>query len=179
MLITVYEYLNLFQEVCAPTQTVGEEVFTPPMFASMQVFVFEDNWVQDEFNPFWWEYLMAYRKERNQPLENNARRGNCDEITARCESQFSEAARKLMGDVDCSAGAKRTRIYLADGVSLNNVPGPGGHEMIVLATRPAGRPVESLTYKDVTLKAYEPQNRESIPLADAIARGVVVRAQWV
>lgn len=170
MLINIHEYLNHLQwATIGPVD--GEIAWTPPMFSSMQIFVFDDAWIDDEFNPFWWEYMMVYRSQHNQPLENNAKRGICDEITARCESHFSEAARKLMGDVDCSAGAKRGRVMLPAGGSVNNVPGPGGHELIVLAT--------TKNQKDVTLYAYEPQNRLRTPLADAIGSGMVIRAVWV
>lgn len=170
MIVPVYEFLNVFQAICAPT-TEGGMVWVPPMFSSMQVFVFDDAWVEDTWNPFWWEYLRVYRQERNQPLENNQKRCICDAITARAETHFEEAMRRLVGDEDVSAGAKRTRINLPPGESLNRVPGPGGHELIVLAT--------TKNQKDVNLYAYEPQNRLRTPLLDAVGRGVVVRAQWV
>lgn len=170
MLVNTYEYLNLLQEVCAGSGD-GQLVWTPPMFASMQVFVFEDAWVEEVFNPFWWAYVTKYREERNQPLENNGRRGICDEITEHCVTHFNVAVRKLMGDADCRAGAIPTRVFLPAGCALNNVPGPGGHELIVLAT--------TKNQKDTTLYAYESQNRRRTPLADAVAGGLVVRAQWV
>jgi len=170
MLISVYEYLSQLQEECAPTS--GEAgVRIPDMFASMQVFVFDDAWVEDEFNPFWWEYLVAYRNQRNQPLENNAQRGICDEITERCGSHFSEAARKFMGDVDCRAGAIFTRGRIPAGEFLNQVPGPGGHQFLMLAT--------TKNQKDFNLYAYDPQTRQRTLLADAVARGVIVRDHWV
>lgn len=170
MIVNVFEFLNELQSTCAPT-IEGQLVWVPPMFASMQVFVFDDSWIEEEFNPFWWEYLAAYRSQQNQPLENNARRGTCDEIAERCRSHFAEAARKFNGDVDCAAGAYFARIMLPAGGGLNNVPGPGGHEMIILATTK-----DQKTFK---LHAYEAQNRLRTPLADAVAAGVVVRACWV
>jgi hypothetical protein len=178
MLITVFEYLNLLQETCTPTADLAG-VWTPPMFASMQVFVFEDQWLDDEFTPFWLKYLDRYRDEHNLPLENNSQRGICDEITERCGSLFSEAARKKVGDVDCRAGAMFTRIRLPGGVVLNRVAGPGGHELLVVATRPASKRPEDCTYKDVTLRAYEDQNGLHTPVADAVSRGVVFSSQWV
>lgn len=178
MIVNVFEYLNLLQETCAQSGD-GQLVWTPPMFASMQVFVFEDEWLDDEFTPFWLKYLDRYRDEHNLPLENNAERGICDEITERCGSLFSESARKKMGNVDCRAGAMFTRISLPPGMSLNRVPGPGGHELLVVATRPASKRPEDCTIRDVTLRAYEDQNGLHTPLFDAVNRGVVVRAQWV
>ena len=170
MLINIYEYLQQLQEECAPTLS-GELVWVPPMFASMQMFVFDDKWVEDEFNPFWWEYMTVYRNERNQPLENNAKRGICDEITERCMSHFSEAVRKLEGDTDCRAGAIATRVSLPGGTSVNDVHGPGGHELICLAT--------TKDQQTVKLYLYEPQNRKRTALADAVSAGVIVRSQWV
>lgn len=170
MLISVYELTARLQEECAPTSSL-EGVRLPEMFASMQVFVFDDQWIEDEFNPFWGEYLFTYRSERNQPLENNEKRGICDEITERCGSHFSEATRKLMGDVDCRSGAPFIRIRIPDGYALNRVPGPGGHEAILLVTTKDG--------KTFTLWIYEPQDRLRTLLSDAVAAGVSVRDIWL
>lgn len=170
MLIHTYEFLNQLQAECALESGDGQLVWTPPLYASMQIFVFEDAWIEEVFNPFWWEYMTIYRSQRNEPLENNAKRGICDEITERCGSHFSEATRKLMGDVDCRAGAMFARISIPAGTSINNVPGPGGHQNLILATHKNDK---------VLLSMYEPQNRLRTPLLGAVAGGVVVRAVWV
>lgn len=170
MIISVYELLARLQEECAPTSG-PEGVRTPEMFASLQVFVFDDKWVDAEFNPFWWEYLMAYRSERNEPLENNAKRGICDEISERCGSHFSEATRKLVGDVDCRSGAPFIRVRIPAGKSINSVLGPGGHEPLLLITTK-----DQVTFN---LYIYEPQNRLRTPLVDFIADGGSVRDIWL
>jgi len=170
MLITVSDLIARLQEECAATSG-PEGVRLPEMFASMQVFVFDESWVDDEFNPFWWEYLATYRSERNQPLENNEQRGICDEISERCGSHFSEATRKLMGDVDCRSGAPFVRIRIPADAAINRVPGPGGHEPILLVTTKDG--------KTFTLWIYEPQNRLRTPLAAAVAAGISVRDIWL
>lgn len=170
MLISVYELIAQVQEICAPTSG-PEGVRLPEMFASMQVFVFDDGWIEEEFNPFWGEYLFTYRSQKNQPLENNEQRGICDEISERCGSHFSEATRKLMGDTDCRSGAPFVRIRIPAGASVNRVPGPGGHQPLLLAT--------TKDQKTFQLFIYEPQNRMRTPLADAVAAGVSVRDLWV
>jgi hypothetical protein len=174
MFINTFEWQMLMATACGDLDDPW-----PEMKASGQVFIFEEEWLDDTFNPFWWDYVVRYREERNQPLENSAVRGTCDEISEHCGIQFATAMRKLVGDVDCRAGALYTKITIPGGYVLNDVPGPGGHQLLTVGTHKRVADPSKLTIDDVTLHAYESQNRQRTKLADAVARGIRVRDQWL
>ena len=171
MTIPVFEYLNLLNEQTLCPTGAGELVQVPRRFASLNVFVFDDASLDEEFTPFWLEYLKVYRKQHNQPLQNNVRRGICDEITMRCVSLFKESARMKLNDVEATAAAFQTRGDIPGGLVLNNVEGPVTHEFILVAT--------TKNQRDVTLYAYEEQNGRRVPLAPVCERGLLVTDQWV
>lgn len=104
----------------------------PSMKAALEVHVFNIFWLRNVFWPVWDSIKWEYKSQQNQPLENNAVRGTCDEIAKRCVSYLIEASRKLHGDSAVGAGVFEANVLLLE-KGLNGVMGPGGHRTVIVA----------------------------------------------
>lgn len=146
------------------------------MMTAPYVHVFDRNWMQETFWPYW----DAVRKELNRkllnaPEQNNVKRGICDEITKRFISELIVASRQLHGDEDIGIAAVESSVMIPEGYSLNYVPGLGGHRTIVCALTDDGQTfsVEFLE-PQLTYALYQ-----TTKVRDAIVDGVEYVERWV
>ena len=140
------------------------------------VHVFDAEFLQEDFWPTWLQIVREVNaKVANRPLENNAVRGICDEITARFKSECAMSSRQTYGDDNVGPGMLEASILIPVGYSLNHVPGFGAHRTAIVALTSDGT-----NWHPVFV---EPQlgyaQFKTTPLTDAALAGVVVVECWV
>jgi len=140
------------------------------------VHVFDAEFLQEDFWPTWCEIVREVNaKVVNRPLENNAVRGICDEITARFKSECAMSSRQTYGDENVGPGMLEASILIPQGYELNHVPGFGAHRTAIVAVTSDG-----VNWHPVFV---EPQlsyaQFKTTPLPDAAAAGVALVECWV
>lgn len=165
-----------FHEFIKGITAVFPETQTQILPISAYVHVFDETQIQEEIWPVWCEIKAEVnRKVRNRPLENNATRGICDEITGRFKSELTMSSRQTHGDEDVGPGMVEASLLIPDKYSLNHVPGFGGHRTAIVAVTRDG-----LSWRPVFV---EPQlryaNYKTTALPDALAAGVMLVECWV
>ena len=107
-----------FPEFLKGVHDVFPDARTQLVAPASYVHVFDAEFLKEEFWPVWQSIVFTVNsKVVNQPLQNNARRGICDEITARFKAECAMSTRQLYGDEDvgpgvleATVGAHRTAI---------------------------------------------------------------------
>ena len=140
------------------------------------VHVFDAEFLQEDFWPTWLQIVREVNaKVVNRPLENNAVRGICDEITARFKSECAMSSRQTYGDENVGPGMLEASILIPQGYELNHVPGFGAHRTAIVAVTSDGT-----NWHPVFV---EPQlgyaQYKTTPLPDAAVAGVALVECWV
>ena len=140
------------------------------------VHCFNADFLQEYFWPTWCEIVREVNaKVVNRPLENNAVRGICDEITARFKSECAMSSRQTYGDENVGPGMLEASLFIPQGYELNHVPGFGAHRTAIVAVTSDGT-----NWHPVFV---EPQvgyaQFKTTPLPDAAAAGVALVECWV
>ena len=163
-------WLEFQQRISALAPSCSIQFLAPAPY----VHVFDAQWLQEDFWPVWCET----KRELNQtvparPLENNARRGICDEITKRFIAELTLSTRIKYADEDVAPGAQEVSVIIYN-EPLNFVS-DGAHRTAILAVTKDGQ-----TWNPVFV---EPQisyaQYQTTTLDDALARGVLLVERWL
>ena len=128
-----------FPEFLKGVHDVFPDARTQVIAPASYVHVFDADFLKEEFWPVWQSIVFAVNsKVANQPLQNNARRGICDEITARFKAECAMSTRQLYGDEDVGPGVLEATVMIPAGYELNRVPGFGAHRTAILAVTQDG-----------------------------------------
>ena len=140
------------------------------------VHCFDAEFLQEDFWPTWCEIVRETNaKVVNRPLENNAARGICDEITARFKSECAMSSRQTYGDENVGPGMLEASLFIPQGYSLNHVPGFGAHRTAIVAVTSDG-----VNWHPVFVEPQLPYAQyKTTPLPDAAAAGVALVECWV
>lgn len=170
MIIPYREFIERIESSC--DGLAGSQPFMVP---AGKVNIFSLDWVRDEFFPMWAKYKFAYATQQNKPLENNTRRGTCDEIAGRCKSLLIEASRKEMDDADAAGAAAEINILIPANYSLNHIQGPGGHRTLLL-----GVTEDNETWYPIFFEQQlTHENYKDTTLNDAVDHGVGLFDIWL
>jgi hypothetical protein len=152
------------------------EARTQTLPTAPYVHVFDAEFLQEDFWPTWCEIVREVNaKVANRPLENNAKRGICDEITARFKSECAMSSRQTYGDSDVGPGMLEASLFIPHGYSLNHVPGFGAHRTAIVAVTSDGANWHPVFVEPQL--GYAQFKTTSLP--DAAAAGVSLVECWV
>ena len=129
-----------FQEFLQRVKAVFPDAQTQTIATAPYVHVFNADFLKEEFWPVWQSIVREVNsKVINRPLENNARRGICDEITARFKAECALSTRQLYGDDDVGPGILEASVLIPADYELNRVPGYGAHRTAIMAVTDDGQ----------------------------------------
>ena len=163
-------WLEFQQRIAALAPDCKAQILAPAPY----VHVFDAKWLQEDFWPVW----CGVKRELNEavpvrPMENNSRRGICDEITKRFIAELTLSTRIKYGDEDVAPGALEASILIQE-EPLNFVS-CGAHRTAILAITKDGQ-----TWNPAFV---EPQlfyaQFQTTTLDDALARGVLLVERWL
>lgn len=170
MKINYHEFVGRIETVCG-----GLRGAKPVLIPSAEVNILNLDWLRNEFFPVWIKYKFAYAAQQNKPLENNVKRGICDEIAGRCKTLLIEASRKEMGDDPTAGAVAEINLMIPAGYSLNHVPGYGGHRTLLLGVTTDNKDWFPLFFEQQL--TYE--NYQDTSLDDAVSNNVVLYDFWL
>jgi len=163
-------WLEFQQRIAALAPDCKAQILAPAPY----VHVFDAKWLQEDFWPIWCEIKRELNEAvSSRPLENNARRGICDEITKRFIAELTLSTRIKYADEDVAPGAQEVSVIIYN-EPLNFVS-DGAHRTAILAVTKDGQ-----TWNPVFV---EPQisyaQYQTTTLDDALARGVLLVERWL
>lgn len=139
------------------------------------VHIFDEDWFQNEFWPKWTETVRAINEQlKNEPLQNNAQRGLCDEINKRLVVELTQATRQTHGNANVGPGVFEATVVIPAGYALNLVPA-GVHRAAIIGLTKDGKTVK-LKFGESQLKYAQYQ---VTPLSIAKSAGVELPEFWV
>ena len=147
----------------------GQDIAPAP-----HVHIFDETWFQETF----WPYLGAVKREINakvsvRPLQNNVRRGICDEINKRMLAELTLCTRTAHDDADVAPGAVEATVLIGT-EPLNLVP-TGWHRCAIV-----GLPKDHVSWRPVFVESQlDYANYQTTDLLDAAGRGVVLRESFL
>ena len=169
--MTPIPFIEFAQRIAQVYPDVRGQVIAP----APRVHVFDEAWFRDTF----WIYFGDVKREINsklptKPLQNNARRGICDELTKRLIAELTLCTRVAHNDEDVGPGAVEATVDIAPGAMLNRVPS-GLHRCAIVALTK-----DHVVWRPVFI---EPQldyaNFETTDLLDAAGHGHQLVEHWV
>jgi len=165
-----------FPEFLKGVHDVFPDARTQVIAPSSYVHVFDEDFIKEEFWPVWSAIVREVNsKVANRPLENNARRGICDEITARFKAECAMSTRQLYNDEDVGPGILEATVMIPQGVEINRVRGFGAHRTAILATTRDGANWQPLFAEPQLSYAYF----KTTPLPAAFDSGINLVECWM
>lgn len=166
-----------FPEFTSVIQAYFPKCHIQEIMPAANVHVFDPEFLQEEFWPVWCETKRAVNNTyANKPLENNAKRGICDEINKDFIVQLTKSTRQKYGDEDVAPGVLESSVMIPDGYALNLVPGYGAHRTAIIALKTDDSAGWQPFFVEAQLNYAQ---YEITPLADAVVAGVDVRECWL
>lgn len=165
-----------FAELTSRIRDVYPDMKFQDVATAPYVHVFDAGFFQEEFWPVWSAIVKEInRAVPNRPLENNARRGLCDEVTKRFAAELCLSTRQRYGDEDVGPGVREVSVLIPDQYALNMVPGLGWHRTAIVAITTDG-----VAWRPLFV---EPQlnyaQYQTTTLDDAAVAGVIGHECWI